>query len=151
MSGRPDRRGHLGRLAREIHSGLVEARSAGVRGGEALEPEIRAAVGEAAGVLSEQARQRLIEGVSREASGLGPLETLVRDPSIEEVVVNGCDHVYVERSGRMERTPAFWRTAVSAWMAGTFAGTRVSRIWRNRRGNSSRRAATLWRRWERGE
>ena len=40
----------------------------------------------------------------REAVGLGPLEELLDDPAVEEVLVNGHERVYVERAGRLERT-----------------------------------------------
>ncbi len=48
-------------------------------------------------------RDLLVERIVREASGLGPLEALIEDQAVEEVIVNGCDRVYVERAGRLER------------------------------------------------
>ncbi len=41
----------------------------------------------------------------RETVGLGPLEDLLADPAVEEVMVNGHEHVYVERAGRIEPAP----------------------------------------------
>ena len=38
-----------------------------------------------------------------DALGAGPLEPLMRDPQVTEVIVNGPDHVYVERRGRLRR------------------------------------------------
>lgn len=45
-------------------------------------------------------RQEIID----EALGLGPLEDLLRDPSITEIMVNGASRIFVERSGRIEKT-----------------------------------------------
>ena len=42
--------------------------------------------------------------VTDEVLGHGPIERLVRDPTVSEIMVNGPDQVYVERSGRLERT-----------------------------------------------
>jgi pilus assembly protein CpaF len=55
-------------------------------------------------ILEPASRERLCELIRREAVGLGPLEELLADPAIEEVMVNGHDRVYVERGGRVERT-----------------------------------------------
>src|SRR5436853_942984 len=49
-------------------------------------------------------RERLIEEVLDEVFGLGPLEPLLKDPSISDILVNGFDNVYVERGGRMVET-----------------------------------------------
>src|SRR5436190_24183724 len=49
-------------------------------------------------------RERIIEEVLDEVFGLGPLEPLLKDPSISDILVNGFDNVYVERAGRMVET-----------------------------------------------
>ncbi|MFD9795214.1 CpaF family protein [Streptomyces sp. NPDC059070] len=56
-------------------------------------------------VLSTGERAQLIRRVVDEALGLGVLEPLLEDASITEIMVNGPDHVYVERGGRVERLP----------------------------------------------
>ncbi len=53
-------------------------------------------------VLSTAERAALIRRVVDEALGLGVLEPLLEDPGITEIMVNGPDHVYVERDGRVE-------------------------------------------------
>lgn len=53
-------------------------------------------------MLSEESRDDLVARIVREASGLGPLEVLLEDPTVEEVMVNGPGAVYVERGGRIE-------------------------------------------------
>src|ERR1700682_3277958 len=49
-------------------------------------------------------RERLIEEILDEVFGLGPLEPLLKDPSISDILVNGFDNVYVERAGRLVET-----------------------------------------------
>jgi len=56
-------------------------------------------------VLSRAERERLFEQIVAEILGLGPLEPLLADDSITEIMVNGAKNVYVERSGKLERTP----------------------------------------------
>lgn len=55
-------------------------------------------------LLNEVERERLIEEVMSEVFGLGPLDALMTDPSITDVLVNGPHSVYVERNGRLELT-----------------------------------------------
>ena len=47
----------------------------------------------------------VVNRVSDEVVGYGPIEHLLRDPDVTEVMVNGADDVYVEREGRIERVP----------------------------------------------
>ena len=54
-------------------------------------------------VLSTAERSRLIRRVVDEAVGLGVLEPLLADDTVTEIMVNGTDEIYVERSGRIER------------------------------------------------
>jgi pilus assembly protein CpaF len=49
-------------------------------------------------------RERLIEEVLDEVFGLGPLEPLLKDPAVSDIMVNGFDNVYVERAGRVSET-----------------------------------------------
>ncbi len=49
-------------------------------------------------------RERLIEEVLDEVFGLGPLEPLMKDPTISDILVNGFENVYVERGGQMVET-----------------------------------------------
>jgi len=54
--------------------------------------------------LTRAERVRMLEQITDEIIGLGPLEPLLRDESISEVMVNGPRQVYIERSGRLELT-----------------------------------------------
>jgi len=49
-------------------------------------------------------REALVKEVADEALGLGPIEDLLADPEVDEVMVNGWDRVYVERHGKIYRT-----------------------------------------------
>ena len=52
--------------------------------------------------LNMEERERVVEQVVDEIFGLGPLEPLLKDDSVEDILVNGADEVYVERAGRLE-------------------------------------------------
>ncbi len=57
--------------------------------------------------------EALLSEVVAEAVGLGPLEEFLADDSVSEVMINGPDHVYVERHGRLTRLPAHFTSAAS--------------------------------------
>jgi pilus assembly protein CpaF len=102
------RHSHMDELARELRRRLIERRraeaAAGSGGLDPLPQAVRQLVDEDAAVLELPTRDRLCELILREAVGLGPLEELLADPAVEEVMVNGHECVYVERQGRIERT-----------------------------------------------
>ena len=54
--------------------------------------------------MSLQERERLSQEVLDEVFGLGPLEPLLADPTISDILVNTYKHVYVERHGMLEMT-----------------------------------------------
>ena len=102
------RRRHLDELAGELRRRLIERRRAeAARGAGRLDPlpeAVRELVDDDAAILEPSTRERLCELILREAVGLGPLEELLADSAVEEVMVNGHERVYVERRGRIERT-----------------------------------------------
>lgn len=55
-------------------------------------------------LLNQQERDRLVNEVLDETFGLGPLEALMRDPSVTDILINGPHTIYVERNGRLELT-----------------------------------------------
>src|SRR4051812_13113519 len=67
----------------------------------ALAAEVRALVDAEAPALPDAERASLAARVVRLATGLGPLEPLLADPSVDEVMVNGPGEVWVERGGRL--------------------------------------------------
>ncbi|MGB5845536.1 MAG: CpaF family protein [Anaerolineales bacterium] len=56
-------------------------------------------------VLTRQERHRLFEQIAAEILGLGPLQPLLEDGSITEIMVNGAKNVYIERAGKIHRMP----------------------------------------------
>jgi pilus assembly protein CpaF len=89
------------RLADRLRERLI--RSAG-GGTEDLHTRIRALVDSEAALLDAAARDRLVALVAERSFGLGPLEPLLADPTVDEVMVNGPAAVWVERRGRIEAT-----------------------------------------------
>ncbi len=57
-------------------------------------------------LLTLEERERIVTEIQDEVFGLGPLEPLLADPSVSDVLVNGHDSIYVERHGRLEPTVA---------------------------------------------
>jgi pilus assembly protein CpaF len=55
-------------------------------------------------VLNQDERARLASDIQNEVLGLGPLEPLLADPTISDILVNTCNTVYIERRGKLERT-----------------------------------------------
>ncbi|MDX6684928.1 MAG: pilus assembly protein CpaF [Baekduia sp.] len=69
-----------------------------------LEDRIRALVDREAGLLDAATRAELAGRIARRSFGLGPLEPLLADPDVDEIMVNGAGAVWIERSGRLEAT-----------------------------------------------
>ncbi len=59
--------------------------------------------------LSRQEREDLVREVQDETFGLGPIEPLMQDPTVADILVNGAHEVYVERRGKLELTNAIFR------------------------------------------
>jgi pilus assembly protein CpaF len=59
--------------------------------------------------LSREQRQRFVQELVDEILGLGPLEDLMRDPSINEIMVNGPDKIYIEQKGKLVLAPLRFR------------------------------------------
>jgi pilus assembly protein CpaF len=53
--------------------------------------------------LTREEREQVVEEIQHEVFGLGPLEPLLRDPTLSDILVNRYDQVYVERGGRLEK------------------------------------------------
>ena len=94
----------LDELAVALRARLVERARDGTAGGS-LDDEVRSLVEREAAPLPEADRAELAARVVLLATGLGPLEPLLADPGVDEVMVNGPGSVYVERRGRLERAP----------------------------------------------
>jgi len=98
----------IAELASRLRSQLVERRRADAAAGRKAEGEfgesVRALVSEQAAILPPPEREQVVERIVRDSVGLGPLEVLLADPAVEEVMVNGPERVYVERRGLLEPT-----------------------------------------------
>src|SRR5919198_6139672 len=117
---------HVEALVEDLRGRLVERRRAEAAAGRAgtdLETAVAELVDDHAAVLSESRRAWIRELILRETVGLGPLEELLSDSAVEEVMVNGPHEVYVERAGRIDRTavsfPSEWalRNAIERILA----------------------------------
>jgi pilus assembly protein CpaF len=108
MMGAAARERNVAELATALRDRLVERRrAAAAAGGDGrvdLESTVRDLVDESAVLLSAGDRGEIAARIVRDSVGLGPLEVLLADPAVEEVMVNGPDRVYVERAGRIEAT-----------------------------------------------
>ncbi len=62
-----------------------------------------------AGSLTAVERERIVSELLHETFGLGPLERLLQDPTVSDILVNGPRDIYVERRGLLERTEAMFR------------------------------------------
>ncbi len=95
-------------LAAELRARLIEGRrSEAARGRHsvgALDEAVHELVDREAALLGAGDREDLAARIVRDSVGLGPLEDLIADPAVEEVMVNGPGAVYVERGGRIEPT-----------------------------------------------
>jgi len=100
------RQRHVEELAGSLRARLIERRRLQAAGGDApalgLPEEVRELVEEEAALLGAGDRAAIEARIVRDTVGLGPLEDLLADPAVEEVMVNGPSNVYVERHGRIE-------------------------------------------------
>jgi pilus assembly protein CpaF len=99
------------RYKRELHQRLIAGMDLSAIGSlseDELRREVRRAAEElcrlSPDLLSLAERERLVSEVLDETFGLGPLEPLMRDPAVSDILINGPKTVYVERQGRLERT-----------------------------------------------
>ncbi|MDO5680428.1 MAG: ATPase, T2SS/T4P/T4SS family [Pelistega sp.] len=119
----PSNRQHKEFMALEIyhrqrlHSGLLDALdlrriNVAAMSDEVLHAEVAAIldrlVQSDTEIGTEFNRESLKQAVLHEAVGLGPLEILLKDPSISEIMVNRFDEIYIEKSGRLSRSEAIF-------------------------------------------
>lgn len=96
-------------LKDELHKQIIESidiSRIGSMSEEDLRKEIRSAAEDLsrrnAGLLNLSERERLVNEVVDETFGLGPLEPLMHDPTVSDILINGPKTVYVEKNGRLE-------------------------------------------------
>jgi pilus assembly protein CpaF len=80
---------------------------------EAVEQQIRRIVEDMLAAddtpLSRQERDQLVVEIEHETFGLGPIEPLMQDPTVSDILVNGPKTVYIERGGKLQRTRVIFR------------------------------------------
>ena len=91
----------LAAVERDLHGLVVEAYLAGEPPGP---EQIGELVRQRAPLLSPELQERLAERVAARLAGLGPLETLVTDDAVNEIMVNGAGAAWVEENGELRRT-----------------------------------------------
>ncbi len=105
------RKERLSELKLELHKALLENLNLGALEG-ASEQDLRAeiiaisseALEDMGVVLNREERSTLNQDLYDEVTGLGPLEPLLKDESVNDILVNGPQQVFVERAGRLELT-----------------------------------------------
>ncbi len=103
-------------LKQRIHGKLIgklDLSKVGDLQGDVFKREIRGVVemlcdGES-NLLNRSERDRLVEEILDETFGLGPLELLLKDPTISDILINGPKNIYCERGGKMEKTNVVFR------------------------------------------
>ena len=104
----PERRRYLDEMRVRLHGQLLErldVKNLRALPAEVVRQETRAAIRELCqsekGLLTSDEQARLTEEVMDETFGLGPLEPLLRDSTISDILVNRPDQIYIERAGRV--------------------------------------------------
>ena len=103
-------------IKRRIHGKLVDKLDlsrVGDMKGDTLNREIRMVVEHLCDaedtLLNRQERERIVDEVLDEVLGLGPLELILKDPKVSDILINGPKNIYVEKGGRMEKTDVEFR------------------------------------------
>ncbi|QDS94175.1 Putative conjugal transfer protein [Roseimaritima multifibrata] len=111
-----NRQAQFEEIKSRIHGKLVDKLDlsrVGDMKGETLKREIKMVVEHLCDseetLLNRQERDRIVEEVLDETFGLGPLELLLKDPKISDILINGPKNIYVEKGGQMEKTEVEFR------------------------------------------
>ena len=105
------RKERLGEIKLELHKALLDNLNLAALD-SATEQDLRAEINAISSetledmgiVLNRDERQTLNQDLFFEVTGLGPLETLLKDESVNDILVNGPQQIFVERAGRLELT-----------------------------------------------
>jgi pilus assembly protein CpaF len=102
----------LRRLKAQLHAQLIAGMDLSVLGSmdrDVLRLEVRRVAEElcqrSSSLLSRGEREQLVNEVLNETFGLGPLEPLLKDPTVSDILINGASCIYVERNGVLEKAP----------------------------------------------
>ena len=113
---RPSRQQQFEEIKTRIHTKLVDKLDltrVGDLQGDTLKREIRLVVEHLCDaedtLLNRQERERIVEEVIDEVLGLGPLELILKDPTVSDILINGPKNIYIERGGQMEKSDVKFR------------------------------------------
>ena len=115
-SNRPSRQQQFEDVKTRIHTKLVDkldlARVGDLKG-DTLKREIRLVVEHLCDaedtLLNRQERERIVEEVIDKVLGLGPLELILKDSTVSDILINGPKNIYIERGGQMEKSDVEFR------------------------------------------
>ncbi len=103
-------------IKRRIHGKLVDKLDLSRVGdlkGDTLKREIRMVVEHLCDaeetLLNRQERERIVDEVIDEVLGLGPLELILKDPTVSDILINGPKNIYVEKGGQMQKSDVEFR------------------------------------------
>jgi pilus assembly protein CpaF len=103
-------------VKRRIHGKLVDKLDLSRVGdlkGDVLKREIRTVVEHLCDaedtLLNRQEREKIVDEVIDEVLGLGPLELILKDPEVSDILINGPKNIYVEKGGRMQKSEVEFR------------------------------------------
>src|SRR5262245_39231730 len=85
---------------------LLDAKPNEIQG--RIEAIVDRVIGENGFAVTRDERHRLVQEMLHEITGFGPLEPLLNDPTITEVMVNGPNHIYIERAGKIIRVESYF-------------------------------------------
>ncbi|QDV61940.1 CpaF family protein [Crateriforma conspicua] len=112
----PNRQEQFEEIKRRIHGKLVDKLDLSRVGdlqGDTLKREIRMVVEHLCDaedtLLNRQERERIVDEVLDETFGLGPLELILKDPKVSDIMINGPKSIYVEKGGQMQKTEVEFR------------------------------------------
>ena len=98
---------------------------------DALRPQIEMIIHDLANAqrieMSGREQTRLADEIANDMIGYGPLQALLMDETISDIMVNGPNNVYVERSGKLERVAVRFRDAAHIAIVGQKIAARVGR------------------------
>lgn len=119
LSNKPkerDRTDEFAEIKTRVHKKLVDTLDLAAlskRTGEDVREEVKQVIADLCqqedALLNFNERQRLVGEILDETFGLGPLETILKDPHVSDILINGPKQVYIERKGRLQLTNITFR------------------------------------------
>lgn len=96
-------------LDEEILRGETEEEISAEKLAEEIEELVNPLIDKEAGFIPRADRMKIISEIIDEVTGFGPIDPLIHDPTVSEIMVNSPDQVYVERKGKLQLTDITFR------------------------------------------